>query len=120
VMASLELEVPNLQSHYGFITALFKDHPWYSFELLQNAEYILTNLSNGRQIHFKQGDDDQVGLVTFRTESEEDFFERFDAITTLGGSISAEVKEIRPGHFSAWAKTPCGWSFGIAWSKDLV
>ena len=120
MMASLELEVPNLQSHYGFMTALFKDHPWYSFELLQNTEYILTNLSNGRQIHFKQGDDEQVGLVTFRTESEEDFFERFDAIIALGGSISAEVKEIRPGHFSAWAKTPCGWGFGIAWSKDLV
>lgn len=110
------IEVTDLESHYGFMTALFKDHPWYLFELLPNAEYILTNLSYGRQIHFKQGDDDQVGLVTFRTESEEYFFARFDTITTLWGSISAEVKEIRPGHFSAWAKTPCG----IAWSKDLV
>ena len=119
-MASLELEVPNLQSHYGFITALFKDHPWYSYELLQNTEYLLTNLSNGRQIHFKQGEDIQVGFVRFRTESEEDFFERFDSITALGGSISAEVKEIRLGHYSAWAKTLCGWGFGINWSKDLL
>lgn len=112
------IEVANLESHFGFITALFKDHPWYSFDRINEHVYNLYNLSNGKQLNFKQAIGalpERVGLVTFMCMDKEDFDYRTSQIELLGGTIRAEATEIRPNHFSVWADSPCSWSFGLSY-----
>ena len=113
--------VKNPESTYMYLSELFADHPWYSFDLLTGGEFTMTNLSNGRKVQFAKGlPNSRVGLITFVSQDQDDFFRRTELITELGGTITAEVKELTPGHFSVWAKTPCEWNFGLAWSGALV
>ena len=111
------IEVADLKSHYGFLTTLFKDNPWYSFEAINNQVYQLYNLSNGKQVNFKQclgAQPERIELVTFMCLDKEDFDFRTSQIELLGGSLRAEVKEIRPNYYDVYGDTPCGWTFGLA------
>lgn len=70
------IEVTDLESHYGFLTALFKDDPLYSFERINDHVYHPTNLSNGKQLNFRQAtgaQPERVGLVSFMFMDKEDF-----------------------------------------------
>lgn len=112
------IEVTDLESHYGFLTALFKDHPWYSFERINDEVHQLYDLSNSKQMNFKQSICDKpvrVELEAFIFLDKEDFDFRIAQIELLGGSIRAKVKEFRPNYYSVHGDTPCGWSFGLAY-----
>lgn len=112
------IEVTDLESHYGFLTALFKDHPLYSFERIKDHVYHPYNLSNGKQLNFRQSTGalpERVGLVSFMFMDKEDFDYHTKQILHLGVSIRDEAKEIRPNHYSVWGDTPCGWSFGLSY-----
>ena len=116
--------IDNLEEHHTFLTELFADHPSYSFDPLSENSYVLYNLRNGKKLRFEQktsGEEARVGLITFMCQSKEDLEDRQNRIIELGGSVTAEVKEIRPNHYSGWYKSPVGWDFGLAhWTVNDI
>jgi len=120
-MTTVTIWIQDLRSVYSYLSDFFSDSTWYSFEKFPNDEFIIFNLHNGKRVHFVQGDSkSRVALISFLARDREEFFAKAQWIEDSIGTVVAEIKELRPDHFSMWAKIPCGWRFGWAYAQVLI